>query len=1097
MWRHAPALLLSCFLLHRAGIAQEVSAGLTGHVTDPAGGNVVSATVTARDQDRGTVWSASTNEDGIYAFPRIPNGSYGIKVEAPGFKSYVHPGIVLEINQRGRVDIVMQLGAVSESVEVTGDTALLQTEVTQVGVVLGARTLDDAPLISRNPLELTLLIPGVTATDPSTFNTGTRGDANGGRPFINGNREQANNFLLDGVDANQISDNRPPYQPNPDAIQEMKVITNNASAEFGNFQGGVINMVIKSGTNQYHGNVFEQFRNDELNADSWQRNYSGLARQPIRWNQFGGTFGGRLKKDKLFFFVDYQGLRQAIPTSVVTSSVFPVAWRNGDFSSLLTANGKTVQLYNPFSVDATGKRSPFARNQIPVSLYDPVARKLFADTRVFPQQTVNSLTDNLRYTTHSAIVADQGDIKMDWRPSERDYVTARFSDGAQDSRGYNSYLLAFPPFSNVPLQHGVLNWTRTISARLVNEARIGVNHNSIVSGNSDNGIGDYAQQLGIQNAGSGLLALRGFAYVSALGNANDGVAQFFTSNVFHYADNVTMIFGRHMVKTGGQVIRQQVNTFYSGNNGRTGYIDFTGRFTAANAINPTGTLVGEADFVLGLPSDLGRGLSTGTWGHRSTVYGLYIQDDWHVANNLTLNIGLRWEYHSPWVEVADRQSNFNLITGQIELAGKDGNSRALYNPFHKDFQPRMGFAYTPNGVGKRVVIRGAYTISSYLEGTGTNLRLPLNPPFNSEYQALYNTPDYTLPPSRLQDGLAGLNPKDPFQGATLRLWDPNVRPAISQQWNFTTEYLLPKGNVLTVSYVGQHNTHLMIPMPYLQKQIVNGQVVPGPFLSGNPALLKQITQVSGTASAGNQEYDALQAHVRKRFGFGLEYQLGYTFSKGMTDAQGYYGSPGQAAGTGNYVQNLYNQRAEWGPTFFDNKHNLSGSFVYALPFGHGRPVGAGWARPLDMVLGGWQMGGLVIAHTGFPLTIKVSGDPSATGSRSVRANVIGTPHDPHKVGVNQPYLDSKAYSVPGPRTFGNAGVGIVRGPGMIRTDLSLNKQFRLTEKKYFQLRLAALNATNTPIFQAPASLVITAPTFGQIRSSQSERNAQVVAKFYF
>ena len=914
-------------------------------------------------------------------------------------------------------------------------------------------------------IELTLLIPGVTATDPSTFNTGTRADSSGGRPFVNGNREQANNFLLDGIDSNQVSDNLGPYQPNPDALQEMRVITSNASAEFGNFQGGVINMVIKSGTNQFHGNLFEHFRNDKLNADNWARNWSGLARQPIRWNQFGGTFGGRIIRNKLFFFADYQGLQQAVPTSVVTSSVFPVAWRNGDFSSLLTASGRTIQLYNPFAADAAGKRDPFPRNQIPVSLYDPAARKLFADTRVFPQQSVNSLTENLRYTTHSKINSDQGDVKVDWKPAERDYITARFSEGAQDSAGFNSYLLAFPAFRTAPLQHGVLNWTRTINARLVNEARFGVNHNSLVSGNSDNGLGDYAQELGIQNAGSGLLALRGFAYVSALGNANDGVAQSFTSNVYHLADNVTMIFGRHMIKTGGQIIRQQVNTFYSGNNGRTGYINFTGRFTAANAANPAGTLVGEADFVLGLPSDFGRGLSTGTWGHRSTVFGAYVQDDWRVSNNLTLNLGVRWEYHSPWVEVADRQSNFDLFTGKLELAGKDGNSRALYKPFRKDFQPRVGFALTPNGFNKRLLLRGAYTISSYLEGTGTNLRLPLNPPFNSEYQALYNTPDYWLPPTRLSDGLAGLNPKDPFLGATLRLWDPFVRPAVSQQWSLATEFQMLKGNVLTVGYVGQYNTHLMVPEPYLQKQILNGQVVPGPYLAGNPALLKQITQVSGTASDGNQKYNALQAMVRKRFALGLEYYVGYTYSKGMTDAQGYYGSPGQAAGTGAYTQNLYDRRAEWGPTFFDNKHNLTASFSYALPVGHNKMFGSTWARPVDMVLGGWQLSGIFIGHTGFPLTVKVTGDPSGTGTRSERANVIGTPNDPHRLGPNQPYLDSKAYAVPGPRTFGNSGVGIVRGPGMTRTDLSLNKQFRIGDRRYFQLRLAAFNATNTPIFQ--------------------------------
>ena len=247
--------------------AQEVSAGLTGRVTDPSGGAVVGAVVTARDQERGTSWPATTNEDGIYACPRIPSGTYSLKVEASGFKTYTHADIVLEVNQRGRVDVALQLGSVNESVEVTGEAPLLQTETTLVSAVVSAQTLDDAPLISRNFLELTLLIPGVTTTDPASFNTGTRAD-NAGRTFVNGNREQANNFMLDGADANQVSDNLAAYQPSPDAIQEMRVITQNASAEFGNFQGGVINLVIKSGTNQFHGNLFESFRNDKLNANN-------------------------------------------------------------------------------------------------------------------------------------------------------------------------------------------------------------------------------------------------------------------------------------------------------------------------------------------------------------------------------------------------------------------------------------------------------------------------------------------------------------------------------------------------------------------------------------------------------------------------------------------------------------------------------------------------------------------------------------------------------------------------------------------------------------------------------------------------------------
>ena len=1111
--RRLPALwlILVCMAIRcPLGQAQEVSAGLTGRVTDTTSAAVVGATVTARDQDRGTSWPATSNDDGIFAFPRIPPGTYGLKVEAKGFKTSTHANIILDVNQRGRVDVVLQLGALNESVEVFGDAALLNTETTLVSSVVSAKTIDDAPLISRNYLELALMIPGVTTTDPASFNTGTRSD-NAGRTFVNGNREQSNNFMLDGADANQVSDNLAAYQPSPDAIQEMRVITQNAPAEFGNFQGGVINLVIKSGTNQFHGNIFESFRNDKLNANNWARNWSGTAttplkRVPIRWNQFGGTFGGRIKRDKLFFFADYQGFRQAVPTSLNTTSVFQTAWRSGNFSNLLTSTYRNTQLYNPFSADEKGVRAPFPNDQIPMSMFDPAVVKLFSDTRVFLPQSGTGATNNLVYSTHSKINANQADIKIDWRPNNKDYYTVRYSSGAQDSQGFNSFIMIFPPFRVAPFQHGVINWTRTIGPRLVNEARFGVNRNSLKNGTQDNGLGDYAQGLGINNAGPGLMALQGFAYSTTLGNANDGLQQFFTTNVFHGIDNVTMIFGRHMVKTGGQFIRQQVNTFYAGNNGRTGYINFTGRFTTPNAVNPNpqGLLIGEADFVLGLPSDLGRGVSTGTWGHRSTVYGVYVQDDWRATNNLTLNLGVRWEYHSPWVEAADRQSNFGLFSGQIMLAGQNGNSRGLYEPFKRDFQPRVGFAYTPGIFRRKVVLRGAYTISSYLEGTGTNLRMPLNPPFNSEFQALYNTPDIWLPPVRLSDGFSGLNAKDPFKGATLRVWDPFVRPASSQQWSFATELQLPKSSVLTLWYVGQHGTHLMVPEPYLQKLIVNGKVVPGPYLAGNPTLLSQITQVSGTASEGNQKYNALQAHVRKRFSMGLEYQAGYTFSHGMTDAQGYYGSSGQAAGTGAYTQNLYNRKAEWGPSFFDNKHNLSGSMFYALPFGRKKPIGNTWPGWADRIAGGWQLGALYSIRSGFPLTPKVSGDPSGTGSRSVRPNVNGTPDDPHLIGPGLAYLDNrtlpngqKLYTAPPAFSFGNSGVGIVRGPGMARMDGSLSKQFRVSEKKYFQLRLSAFNVTNTPIFSSPSSMVITNAFFGQIRGSQGERNVNIVAKFYF
>jgi len=1092
--------------------AQEVTASITGRITDQQGAAIVGANVTMKETDRGTEWPTITNGEGIYVFPRLPVGNYDLKVEAPGFKTALKGGIRLEVNLHTTFDIVMQVGATSESVMVNAEAPLLQTDSNQVGGVIAGETITNLPLISRNPVALTLLGAGVTTPDPNSFNSGQR-STGGGRPYVNGNREEANNFMLDGLDNNFTSDNLVAYQPNPDAIEEFRLITNNASAEFGNYQGGVINVVMKSGTNQYHGNVFEDFRNDKLNANNWANNWNlqsngqATPRPPLRWNEFGGTFGGRIIKDKLFFFTDYEGLRKHIPPSVAGTVVMPVAWRSGDFSSLLngatTANGKPVQLYNPYALNTTtGLRDPFPNNQIPVSLLSPAAKNILNDASLYPAPQINTITSsNYFYGSSSQLNMDQGDIKLDWRPEDRDYFSFRYSQGRQDAPTLNTFPLFYNTFNTSPFQNGVINWTRTIRPNLINEARFGVNYIKLNNGGADKGLGDIALKAGIANAGPGLLALQGFAYAATLGNANIGTQQLFANTTFQLTDNLSWIRGKHVMKMGFDEQRRWINVFYAGNNGRSGFIDFNGRFTAQNAASPAGTQIGEADFLLGLPDQLGKGLSSGTWGQRSWVTGIFFQDDYRVANNLTLNIGLRWQYNTPWVEVENRQSNFGLITGTLYLAGQSGcaysDCRALYNSYKKDFQPRIGFAYTPKFMGKTAVVRGGYAISSYLEGTGTNLRLPLNPPFESEFQTYYNTPAYTLPGSTLDQGLSALNPKNPYVGATIRLWDPGVRPAESQQWNLSTEYELGGNNVLTVGYVGQHSTHLMVAMPYLQNMLVNGAVVQGPYFSGNPTLRSEISQISGTCSCANQQYNGLQATLRKRFSMGIEYQVAFTYSKGMSDSIGYYGQGGQAGSQSAYMQNLYDRISEWSPTYFDNKFNFVPSAVYELPFGRGRKYASNVNKVADGFIGGWRLSGILTMHTGFPLTIKMSGDPSGTGARSFRANVVGTPNNPHLIGPGVLYLDPSAYSAPTAHTFGDAGPGVVRGPGETRLDLALGKRFNITERRYFEFRGEAYGATNTPIFASPASQTITSALFGQIRSSQGERAIQLVGRFYF
>jgi len=1092
--------------------AQEVSASITGTITDATGALVASASVTAKDVDRGTTYTTTTNEAGAFLFPRITPGRYEVRIEAKGFKTLIRQDIVLEVNQRARMDERLEVGAVTESINVSGEPPLLQTDTTMVGSTITTNRLTNTPLISRNYITLTLLAAGVTTTNPSGMNNDQR-TGGGGRPYVNGNRKEANNFLLDGIDNNQVSDNLTSYQPNLEAISEVKMITNNASAEFGNFQGGIINVTLKAGTNEYHGSLFEYFKNDKLNANAWARNWSPnpatQMRQAVRYNAFGGTFGGPVLipkvfngKDRVFFFVDYQGLRRPYPRTINNITVMPAAFRKGDFSQLLNPSsdpalsGRTpIQLYNPYSLTSDGARVPFSNNQIPASMMSPVANKLLNDTAFYPLPLTSALQINQTNTSWSQLRNDQGDGKLDWKMTSKDDFSFRYSHGLQNTPGFNSFPLTFNSFNESPFKAGVMNWTRTISPTLVNEARFGINRITLWNGGANKeGYGDLNQKYGIAGVNSpGLLGLNfsSRTFTTNIGNSNIGTQQLFANTTFHFADNLTVIRGRHMMKMGGQILRQRMNTFYAGNNGRIGFMTYTGRFTGASSSAVAGW--SDADFFLGLPETLGRGLQSGTWGHRKTIWGFYFQDDYRVTSKLTLNLGLRWEYHTPLVEVNDRQSNFGAYTGEVMLAGQGGNSRALYDPFKKDFQPRVGFAYTPF---QRWVIRGAYTISSFMEGTGTNLRLPMNPPFNSEFEGRYDSPSFNLPGSTSTDGLSVLSPTNPYKSINVRLWDRSVRPANTQQWNFTMERQLGWQTVGSVGYVGQHGTHLVVPMPYYQKHLLSdGTVVASQYLAGNP-LLANITQISGTETCGNQRYDAMQATVTKRMSSGLEFQANYTWSHGMSDAIGYYGEGGQSASQSAYWQNLFDRKSEWGPTYFDARHMFTLSHVWAIPLGKGQKWGSSMHPVLNGVLGGWQLGGILTLRTGFPLTIQ-GPDNSTTISRGARASVVGKGGKTlGVVGLNTDWFDTSAYQQALSKTFGNVGLGTERGPGFKVYDVSFQKQFALTERVKFELRGEFINLFNTPQFGAP-SRNVSAANFGEISTAQYERNGQIALRLTF
>ena len=1135
-------LTIAFLVIPETAWAQQVTAAITGKVTDPSGGVIVGARVTAKDLDRGTVLQTATNDQGVYNLPRVPVGRYEIRAESQGFQTAIRPSLVLELNQTARVDFEMKVGEVTQTIEVSAAPPLLSTDTMQLGTVIDNKINEALPLATRNYIQLTLLAPGSTHPNPSTFTTG-EGGFNSGRPYVNGNREQANNFLLDGLDNNQVSDNLVGYQPAPDAIQEFNMITNNAPAEFGNFQGGIISTSLKSGTNDIHGSAFEFFRNDVFNANTWENNWQGADKNKVRWNQFGGTIGGPIKKDKLFFFGDYSGERLNFPARTQTLSVFTDKERIGDFSELCTTgftNGicnpatkpgdRSIQLYDPNPANyipdpahpGQMMRAPFLNNVIPLSRQNIVAGNLFSNTSLYPLPINDQLQNNQLNTQSDRVVGDQFDVKIDANLTEADKVFGRYSNSRQDHPLVNSFPLLFGSFSHTPIHNGVVDWTRTISPNLVNDARFGVNYVQVNNGGTDNGLGNVAEQLGIlgvNDRGPGLLGLNfigGFVNNNqgmqpAFGNANIGTQQLFPSTVIQAEDAIILTRSSHTIHTGFQFMRDRINPFYAGNYGRTGNIIFDGRWTAGpGAFSTAGAGTGspEADFFLGLPEVVQRGVNTGTWGQRSSVFAGYVQDDWRTTKSLTFNVGLRYETHTPWVEVKDRQVNFAPFSGQIEVPGQStlySNDRALYNSYNwgiGNFQPRFGFAWNPEMMNKSLVVRGAYTVSSYLEGTGTNLRLPLNPPNNTEFNTVYDSLAY--PASTLDQGLTVLqSATDPFANAVIRLWDPNIKPAIVQQWNFSVERQFGGSTTLTTGYIGQHGTHLMVPMPYFQRQLLgldsSGTPItaPSPYLSGNPALA-DISQISGTESNGNQKYNALQATLRKRYSQGLQYQVAYTYSKCMTDSLGYYGVGGQVSTNSAYWQDLYNRKAEWGPCFFDVKHTLTSYAVYELPIGKGKSVGNDWSPVLRTVAGNWSVSGIVTLRGGFPSTI-TGPDSTGTNSRGMRADCNG-PVTINGLSTNSPlgglqYFDPSALSPAATGLFGTCGNGTLYGPGLRNLDLGLQKNFAFTERYRVELRSEFINLTNTPAFNAPDAVV--GPTLGRITSTQGARQIQWALKFYF
>lgn len=1106
------ACLLALLLCAPAGWAQQAAGAITGTVTDSSGSAVPNASVTALDVNQNTTWATKTNDAGVYDFPQIPVGTIAVKVEAPGFQTQQRAAFALAVNQVARVDFALAVGRVSTTVQVSGEPPLLQTSSTEVGTVLNAEDVTALPLATRDTNQLALLVPGVISPNIFAFES-SQTTFGTGRPYVNGAREQDNNTSLDGMDVNQPDNNDVAYVPSPDAVSNFNVITSNAPADYGNYIGGVIVQTIKSGTNQFHGNVFEFVRNTDLDANTWQDKANAflvipsvtsttLPRPVLQWNEFGGTIGGPIIKNKLFFFADEQNELNNTPRTAQTNTVLPSAFLTGDLSQLCTSQGATFtggvcsnaayQLYSPVYLSGpnagqpapVGARQPFANNQVPIN--SKVAGALVA-SKLFTTQEESPTFFQSGYV-HSY----QGDMKIDWQASQNDHIMGRYSQMYTINTQSNGTNQLTPNLTReYPLKNIVVDYARTISPTLVNDVRAGIQifpandqiYTNPISGN-------LPQQFGLPGVQESILPSMSFGYTTI--GSTDGV-EIFHDTTLEAEDTLTWTHGKHTVHGGFEYYHYIMNDVYAGNQGAAGAFAFNGQYTgdSANFGNAF------ADFLLGLPSGVQQGVPF-NFHLRNSLFAGFAQDNFRATSNLTVNVGLRYELTTPRGDKdAGANVNYDLLTGTPEI----GTNYNTYKGWD-NWQPRVGLAFTPPW-DRNTVLRAAYDISTYMEGNGVNNMAVVNPP-NVELHNEVNNSGAQLeyPTTTLDQGYtpfsAACTPTQLmafapacFASGQAHATDPNLQPAVDQQWTAAIEHQF-KGNLTaTVQYVGNKDDHMSDIYLYNQKVLTSaGTVVPGPFMQ---PIVTAGAQARYNASDGISRFNALEAVLAQRNYHGLDMQASYTWSKCLANSLGYFGSYGDEEGAGesqtqatqNFFQNEYDPKADYGRCTIDAAQNFQGYGVYNLPIGRGKLVGSNMNRGLDEVVGGWQTALDLSFRSGFAITPFAGaymGDEnpnsaaSLTGSYQPRpdcvagvAQSVGMQTVQIGSSIGRTNLNPGAVTEVANDTYGNCQNGSLRGPALKTADLNLTKQFPITERMNVAIGAQFINLTNTPIFSVPAS----------------------------
>jgi hypothetical protein len=1051
-------------------LAQTTNARIVGSLRDASGGAIVGATVQVKNDATNAVREAVTNESGDYFVPNLPIGAYSVSAEMRGFKRVIQPGIQLTIDQTARVDLVLQPGDLAESITVEAARPLVESEQSSVGKVVENRTLLQLPLTARNFISLGSLVPGTTSGAPG--NSVVRDRQEGSALTANGQRAENNNFLLDGSDNTANFVGVVVVVPSMDAIQEFKVQTSNYSAEFGRAAGAIVNIAIKSGGNQFHGTGYEFLRNDKLDA----REFFSPARTPLRRNNFGGSLGGPVIRNKTFFFLNYEGLlERRVGTS---GNLVPTeAMRRGDFSALPT-------LYDPLSLNAAGDRLPFSANQIPSARINPISAKLLS---VWPLPNNSDPVRNYLENLNNPLDRHQFHVRGDHNLTSRDTLMARISWTHTDD--VNRAIALNGQTVQNKHRSGVVGWTRTFTPAIVNDLRLtgtDYNYNLIPDGQGT----DYAAQYGLPSFATGPTITRhpsiSVSNIAGAGGA-DTIPLLRREVFYQIIESLTWVHRKQTLKFGGDVRLYRSNNYQP--QSAMGQYSFTGAFTAQKGRTYNN---GFGDLLLGYPLSqrILIPVSYDATRINNDRVNLYAQDDVQLSSRLTLNLGLRWERDGNWYETQDRWAYLDYRTGEVvypktvkipfklPYAHRFDDIRSMKQPTNKAFAPRLGFAWRPFG-GNRTVIRAAYGLFWGVPQGFVLLNSASTPPpfyLRSEFTSSATTPE-------LRFGVFPGVSADNFVPATPTFFTHNpytFTNAYVQQWNFGIDRQLTRDTAVTAAYVGNKATHLE------RRQQGNPALPPGAGNLNARRLFPKVGSITHQESSSYSTYHSLQMSAERKLSHGLLFLAGFTWAKSLDDTSTWSGLGGQESQFAQDPSRLFLEKARSG---FDIRRRFTLSYVYEMPF-HFR------MQAVDAVLGGWQTAGIITLQSGFPVSATVSGDIPNAGTGNTRPNLVGAANlDPSQRTIDR-WFNTSAFTSPAPFTFGTAGRNIIDAPGSRAFTASLMKAFRITERNRLQFRAEFNNFFNHANFGLP-NASFGAAAFGTIRSTNGARQTQVGLKYIF